>query len=133
MSKKLFIKLKQSKLYCSLGSSFLGILIILVCLLIFSFVMTKIDIPEQLVSVMTTIALCFGSYWGGYVASKNRGKNGILIGSLTGLIIFVVIFIAGVILVKSSITLGFITKLIITVICAAIGGIIGVNSKIKRY
>ena len=54
--------LKTSRLYCSASSSLVGIIVILVCLLIFSFFMTKFDVPEPLVSVMSSIALCIGSY-----------------------------------------------------------------------
>ncbi len=124
---------KSSRLYCTASSSFVGIVVILICLLIFSLFMTKFDAPEPMVSVMSSLALCVGAYVGGYIAAKRRRQNGMIIGILTGIFIYCVIFFAGVIFAKNSITFSFLTKLIMTLICAAIGGVFGVNSKGKRY
>ena len=124
---------RASRLYCSASSSLIGIVLILICLLLFSFFMTKFDAPEPLVSVMSSLALCIGAYVGGYISSKKRRQNGLLMGVVTGIIIYCIIFFACIIFAKSSISFGFLTKLIMTLICAAIGGIIGVNSKGKRY
>ena len=125
--------LKSSRLYCSASSSLVGIIVIFVCLLIFSAFMTKFDAPEPLVVVMSSIALCVGAYTGGYIASKRRRQNGLLLGVLTGIIIYCIIFFLGMIFARNSISLSFINKMIMTVICAAIGGVVGVNSKGKRY
>ena len=124
---------KSSRLYCTASSSFVGIVVILICLLIFSLFMTKFDAPEPMVSVMSSLALCVGASVGGYIAAKRRRQNGMIIGILTGIFIYCVIFFAGVIFAKNSITFSFLTKLIMTLICAAIGGVFGVNSKGKRY
>jgi putative membrane protein (TIGR04086 family) len=95
--------------------------------------MTKFDAPEPLVSVMSSFSLCLGAYVGGYTAAKRRRQNGMIIGILTGIFIYCVIFFAGVIFAKNSISFSFLTKLIMTLICAAVGGVVGVNSKGKRY
>lgn len=124
---------KSSRLYCTASSSFVGIVVILICLLIFSLFMTKFDAPEPMVSVMSSLALCVGAYVGGYIAAKRKRQNGMIIGILTGIFIYCIIFFAGVIFAKNSITFSFLTKLIMTLICAAIGGVFGVNSKGKRY
>lgn len=124
---------KTSRLYCTVSSSFLGILIMVLFLVAFSWLMTKFDAPAAVVSILSCIGLCVGSYSGGYIASKKRRQNGMLMGVVTGVLIFCAIFLVGIIFFKSSITFGFITKLIMTVVCAAMGGIIGVNSKHKSY
>ncbi len=125
--------ISSSGLFTSFSSSIVGIILILLCLIIFSYVMTKIDVSDELTSVMSSLAICIGAYTGGYIASKRRRRNGLVLGALTGLIIFFIIFFAGIFFAKSSISFGFVSKLIMTVICAAVGGIIGVNSKGKRY
>lgn len=124
---------KTSRIYTSVSSSLIGIVIVLLCLLLFSFIMTKFDAPEPMVSVMSSLALCIGAYSGGYIASKKRRQNGLLIGVITGIIIYCVVFFAGVFFAKSSITFSFLSKMIMTLICAAVGGVIGVNSRGKRY
>jgi len=125
--------IKSSRLYCTLSSSFVGILVIIVCLFAFSILMTKFDAPEAMVSFMSSLALCIGAYSGGYIASKRRRQNGLLMGIVTGIAIYFLILVVGLIFAKSSITFGFFSKLILTLICGAIGGIVGINSRKKRY
>ncbi len=125
--------LRDSKLYCTVSSSLIGIIIVIICLLSFSFLMTKIDTPDVIVSFMSSFSLCIGSYFGGYISSKKRRQNGLAMGLLCGVSIYLIVFIAGVIFAKVSVSAGFITKLIMVISCGAIGGVIGVNSKKKRY
>lgn len=126
-------RLYTSNAFCTVSSSFLGIVIMLLCIFIFSILMTKVDIDDKYVSLMSTVALCVGAYTGGYIASKFKKKNGLIMGLVTGLIIYFLIFLLAVIFAKINISFGIITKLIITVICATVGGIIGVNSKHRWY
>jgi putative membrane protein (TIGR04086 family) len=95
--------------------------------------MTKLDTPEAIVSLMSSVALCVGAYSGGYISSRRRRQNGLITGLICGVIIYLVIFLVGVILSRVSISFGFFSKLIMVIACGAIGGVIGVNSKKKRY
>ncbi len=124
---------KSSRLYCTISSSFAGILVVIVCLLAFSILMTKFDAPEAMVSVMSSLALCIGAYSGGYIASRKRRQNGLILGLMTGILIYCLILAIGLLFAKTSVTLTFFSKLVMTIVCGAIGGIIGVNSKKKRY
>ena len=133
MRRKTFSDIKTSRLYCTLSSSLIGLLVIIICLLLFSFIMTKVDAPDGIVSTMSVIALCIGSFVGAYIASRKRRQNGLLIGIITGVITYIAILIIGIIITKTSAGMGFFSKLIIAAICGAIGGVIGVNSRQKRY
>lgn len=133
MSRETFSNIKTSRLYCTISSSFVGILVVIICLLLFSFLMTKVDAPDGIISAMSVIALCVGSFVGAYVASRKRRQNGLITGILTGVIIYIGILLLGVIITKTSTNIGFFPKLIIALICGAIGGVIGVNSRQKRY
>ena len=73
----------------------------------FAFIITKIDAQDFMLSVMSTAALAVGAYAGGYISGKRRRRNGLLMGVLCGVFIF----------------------LVITLVCAAAGGVVGVNSK----
>lgn len=125
--------IKSSRLFCTLSSSFIGMIIVIVFLLVFSFFMTKFDAPAVVISVMSSLALCIGAYTGGYIAARRRKQNGLIMGILAGISVYCIIFLLGLILAKTSMSMGFFSKLIMTLICGAIGGIIGVNSKRKRY
>ncbi len=133
MGKGTFSDIKSSRLYCTLSSSFIGVLVIVGCLLLFAAIMTKVDVPEGVMSAMSVFALCVGAFSGAYIASRKHRHNGMIIGILTGVIIYSLILIVGIIFAKSSVNFGLFSKLVITLICGAIGGIIGVNSRQKRY
>lgn len=133
MNRRSVNDVKKTKVFCTLSSAFIGLLVICIFLLAFSYIMTKIDAPDGVISLMSVTALSAGAFSGSYIASKRRRQNGMLIGIAVGLIIYSCILIAGIIYTRSSGGIGFLPKLIIAVICGAIGGILGVNSKQKRY
>lgn len=96
--------------------------------LLFSFVISKIDLSDDIIKLMSSISLCVGCIAAGYSVSKRRRKNGLLTGLLCGIIIFFVVLFAGILFVRTFTAMGFISKLIIILVCSAIGGVIGVNS-----
>lgn len=132
-NKKEISNFKETKIYCTLTAVLIGFLSIMGCLFIFSIVISKIDAPSVLVTVMSTISLGIGAYFGGFICAKKRRKNGMLMGLITGGIIFFIIFLLSIIIVRSAISLTFASKLILAVVCGAIGGIVGVNAKNRRY
>ena len=110
-----------------------GILIILIAVLLFSYVLTKIDVPESVVSVVTAAALCIGAYAGGFIGAKRNRRNGLLMGLVCGGLIFIVLFLFSVFFAKSTEGLSGGAKLFMVLLFGAVGGIVGVNSKSKRY
>lgn len=132
-SKSKLTSYKESRIYCAVISALTGFFVIMGCLFLFSAVISKIDAPPALITVMSTISLCVGAYVGGFTGAKKRRKNGMLMGLLTGAVIFAAIFIISIIFAKTAITFTAASKLLLTVVFGAVGGIVGVNSKIKRY
>lgn len=114
-------------------SALIGFIVIFIIVLLFAFLMTKIDATDTIVSAMTACALCVGAYTGGFISAKRRRKNGLLMGILCGVFMFFVIFILSTFCVQTIAGLSGSTKLIMTLICSAIGGIVGVNSKHSKY
>lgn len=133
MQKTPLSDLKSSRFYTFATSSVIGVVIMIGVILLLSVVMSKVDLPEQVVSVMASLSLCIGSYCAGYIASRRRRQNGLLLGILTGVVVYCIVFFLGVMFAKTSITFNAFTKFIMVLVCAAIGGVIGVNSKAKRY
>lgn len=114
-------------------SSIMGFLIIFVCILFFAFIITKIDATDKVISMMSGVALCVGAYVGGFVSAKKRRKNGLFMGVLCGLFMFLIILIVGSFFLKTVFGLSPTLKFIMTLICGGIGGIVGVNSKHSRF
>lgn len=125
--------IKDTKLFCVAFSLVVGFLVIMGCLFLFSLLMTKVDLPQGAVAVMSTIALCCGAYAGGFSCAKKRRKNGLFMGIATGVAIFSVIFILSLIFAKTAVNFTAASKLFWTIVFSAIGGIVGVNSKSRRF
>lgn len=114
-------------------SSLMGFVIVFICVLFFAFIITKIDATDKIISVMSGIALCVGAYAGGYISAKKRRKNGLFMGVLCGLFMFLIILIIGSVFIKAISGCSPSVKLVLTLICGAVGGIVGVNSKSSRF
>jgi len=125
--------IKNSRAFNLISSVFFGSVVTIICLIVFSFVMTKIDAPDGLISAMSSISICVGSYFVGFLISKKRRKNGLFTGIFCGILIFCITFLISIIFVKNALSMGFFSKFIMILICSSIGGIVGVNSKVKRY
>lgn len=124
--------IKNSRAVGMVSSLACGVAITALCLLLFSFIMTKFDASDGIVSAMSSIALCVGSYTASFLAASRQRKNGLLTGILCGVVVFVLTFLIGVVFMKVSLSMGVFSKLVMLLVCGAIGGIIGVNSK-KRF
>ena len=102
---------------------------VFVLILVFGFIMTRIDIGDGVLSVLTSAALCVGAYFGGYVAARKRRQSGLLMGTLSGLMMFGVIFAGSYFFAGTAGGFSGSAKLVMTLVCGAVGGIVGVNSK----
>ena len=87
----------------------------------------------NLLRLLVTVALCVGGYVGGYVSGKKQRRNGLLSGVLCGVFIFLAIVAISAVFSKTVESFSVPTKLILTLVCAGIGGVVGVNSKSGRY
>lgn len=95
----------------------------------FSFLITKIDVKDFALSVMSTVALAVGAYAGGYISGKRRKRNGLFMGVLCGVFIFLIILVLSAFFSKAVESFSASAKLVVTLVCAAVGGVVGVNSK----
>lgn len=123
----------NSPISCMLMSSLLGIGAMLLCLLCFAMFLSKLNATPTLISALASIALCFGGYFGGYVCARKRRKNGLALGVTCGIIIFAIVMIIGIIFAKATINISTGGKLFFTMFFSAIGGMVGVNTKKRRY
>lgn len=110
-----------------------GFLITALVLLFFSFILTKIDAPDKVIKLLSTVALGVGTYFGGYICSKHKHNKGIFRGALCGFVMFCTVVVFGAVFADTVLSFSATTKLILTLVCGAIGGIVGANSKFKRY
>ena len=122
---RLFGGRKLSVLSSTAISACVGCGAIFVAVLAFAYVITKIDATDLMLSVMSTAALGIGAYAGGYVCGKRQRRNGLLSGVLCG--VFSALFS------KAAESFSVPAKLVLTLVCAGVGGVVGVNSKSSRF
>ncbi len=127
-----FGNLRNTSMYCMAFSSVIGLVVIFACLLGFSAIITKIDAPELMVTVLSTAALCIGAYAGGYICARKRRQNGLLMGVICGTLIFFAILVLSLIFTKSALSFSAGGKLLLSLVFAGIGGVVGVNAKGRR-
>lgn len=108
-----------------------GLLTTTVVLLLFSFVMCKKDVPFVLLNPFSAGLLMLGSFLSGYLAARRIRERGMMVGALCGLIIFLLLMLAS-FMSRFDVGLAALIKLVISLVSGAIGGIIGVNARLKR-
>lgn len=108
-----------------------GLLATTVVLLLFSLIMCKKDVPFMLLNPFSTGLLMLGSFLSGYLAARRIRERGMMVGALCGLMIFALLMLAS-FMSRFDVGLAALIKLVISVVSGAIGGIIGVNARLKR-
>ena len=126
-------RMSDSGLYTMLISAVMGIGMIIICLMGFAFILSRINAPAVMVSVLATVALGIGGYFGGYFCARKRRRNGMFMGVMCGVLIFMTVLIFGAVFAKAALGISSAGKLMITMLCGAVGGIVGVNTKKHRY
>ena len=110
----------------------IGVVVILLLLVLFSFLLTIRDFGPGAVMPMSTACVGFGAFASGFTASKINGKNGFMIGLFSGAVLYVLFLLVSLIVSGGAISLVSFFRLIIMLVCSAIGGIVGINFKRKK-
>ncbi len=105
----------------------IGALVCLVILFLFAALMAAQDIPKMAVTPMAVVAAALGAFVAGFSSARVAGVRGLLYGVLCGIVLYVLILLAGFGLLQDVRGWFALIKLLICMICAGIGGVIGVN------
>lgn len=108
--------------------SVLSIGIVLILLSALAFTITKTDFSYDILFPVTSAILAVSSIFCGFIISRMVKENGLICGVFSGLITSIFILLLSFIYKTFNITPALVTKLLITVISGAAGGIIGVNT-----
>lgn len=109
-----------------------GVVVTAAILMLFSLLLSSNSLPQGILTPMAIAALCMGSFAGGGVSAKLTGERGLLMGAGTGLLLFLVLLIAGSAVQLVGLDALLFLRLTLMVISASLGGVIGVNLKKRR-
>ncbi len=130
--KNMFCNIKGSKFGCIIGAVLAGIFVIIIFISGFSLLISCFDASNDLVSCMAAVALCAGSFAAGFTFARRRRKHGLLSGIGIGILIYIVVFLIGIVLLKSFSGAGTFMKFILILLCSCIGGVCGVNTRMCK-
>lgn len=107
-----------------------GAAVIMLLILLFTVVFVKLrQVPQAVAVPLTIAAASVGAFVGGCVAGGIARRRGILYGFSSGLLLFALLFLCGVILVREPLASAAFIKLALMIFFGAVGGILGVNRK----
>lgn len=115
-----------------IGASAGALLLVLFLLVISGILVAAKSLPQNLLSPIVLVACGLSSFFAGYVCVRIARMRGMLYGILTGLLLFTVVFVEGVIAVNEPLSFEALVKGLLMTLCGAVGGIIGVNKRRKR-
>lgn len=108
----------------------LGSVICVLLLMLFSFLFVRAEtLPLKFAEPIVIVIASLGTFVCGYITSKIIRKNGMMYGMISGLLMFVILFISGLIVCGDTITTLILVKCTAMLLAGAVGGIFGVNSK----
>ena len=113
-----------------------GIFICSIILILLSFIFLKAErLPTNAAYIILQIAGAFSAFAGSYTAVRIYKEKGLIVGILTSLLIFIIIFITGLLNCTDNVSVMSLTKLIAVLCAGALGGIVSVNKRkrISRY
>lgn len=121
---------KKLLLKAVIFSSLCGILISIVLLCIFSAViMTSGLLPTNITNYITIAVLSIGAFSGGFICAKITKSAALICGLITGISVFMLITVCGLIRNNESVTILTLIRLISTVLCGSLGGIVTLLKK----
>jgi len=117
------------KLLISFG---VGTVVCMIILLIAAWVLLYRDASATVLKVISSGALCIGSFVSGFVYARLVRNKGLICGVVSGILMFGVYYIAGLLLGAAAFSVLVLVRLVLVVLFACSGGIVGVNTALKR-
>jgi putative membrane protein (TIGR04086 family) len=108
-----------------------GLFFLTALLLLFSFLLTKVDLPFSLIEPATLVMDALSCILAGFLAARAVRQRGLLIGGACGLLIGCVLLIIS-FFFSDTVDLQLLLKMTVCTLGGAIGGVSGVNAKTRR-
>ncbi len=100
--------------------------------LIIAVLSSYINIPFFLYPVIAIVCTSLACFVGGYFIARCKRENGFLYGIIASVLFFATTFLIGTMFSEEVVGSGALVRFFANVLMGAIGGIIGVNKKVRR-
>ncbi len=132
MKKDIIKVIHQKKYYGIVTAVSTGLFIITSLVCICGLCMSKIDLPDIVIYAISCFILGMGGYASGVTLGKNKRHKGIILGLKCGLFLWGIVTVFGIVYMRDIVFTSILKNFIFVCVPAMIGGIYGVNSKIKK-
>jgi putative membrane protein (TIGR04086 family) len=93
---------------------------------------TSGHIPQGFITPLVIGISALSSFTGGMVSAKISRKRGLAFGALSGLLLFILFLISGLIATREAVSAASAARMFVMLISGALGGLLGVSKKSKR-
>lgn len=104
--------------------------VLFLCLFAFIFVTVK-TIPQSMIQGLALLCAAIGAFVSGYVTIRIYRSKGLIYGTSSGILLFLIITIVGFIISRDKFSYITLLKFAIMALSGAIGGVLGVNRRYK--
>ncbi len=121
----------KNGIYIAKGTS-IALLVTLICLLLFAALLTYTNINEIIIEPVTMIITGLSILLGSFLGNIKIRKNGILNGAIVGISYLLILYLISSLLNwKFGLNLQSIIMIVVGAMCGILGGVLGVNKKVK--
>jgi len=129
------MKFKNSANACIISLGFgivASVLTAVIVSVLFALLVSALSVPYKTMPLLATVTVALTGIAGGYVTSRVFKKKGLLTGAFLGVILSVILTLVSVLVTEASPSAGGLIKILVIVVAAMTGGVLGVNTKQKR-
>lgn len=109
--------------------SLCGALAILLLTFLFSFLLLSVHVSDTVIDIMILFAVAIGGLTAGYLCGRALREKGLLLGAISGGILFLLLLIVGVCIGEAVSGMMTAWKLLVLLLGSSIGGILGANAR----
>ncbi len=96
-------------------------------LMLMALVIQSVDVPRAAIGPLAITAAAIGAFLAGLTAAAIAKQKGLLLGAVCGVVLFLLILLAGVAQYAGVSGTGAAIKFAVLLLCGSIGGVLGVN------
>lgn len=109
-----------------------GAAVSLLSMVLCAVVLTMKDFSPSIATPLANVALAVGAFVSGIVCTLMHKSKGLILGSISGLVLFMVVTIIALFVNSGDITFNTLLRFVFMLILSAAGGVIGVNKSAKH-
>ncbi len=124
-------RISKMKYYSIAFSTLCGVLLSAGMIVLFGLAGARTGFPDMVISILLLLSLSAGGFLSGFIYGTRKRHKGLINGAMCGVIMYAAVFIAGIIYLKGIPPFRLLRILPLLTAAGAIGGVIGVNYRIK--